>query len=454
MTPRIVVLTVIGLIISGSLALAGDRKIIIGFRHKPGLNEHAKHEKVFRAGGMPRRSHTFINAVSAQVPEEQISIMKRDPDIAYVEEDKLVSYAEPATSSAEYADAWGVQHIGADAAVKSGIRGSGIKVAVLDTGIDYNHPDLKDNYKGGYNFAYDNDDPYDDSRQGHGTHIAGIIAARDNGTGVVGVAPDASLYAVKVLNGGLLGSTSDILAGIEWAISNGMHVINMSFGIPSDPANYSRAVEEACQRAFDAGIILIAAAGNANQQRIDYTAAFSSVVAVSATTREDTRAAISNYGEKIELCAPGDGITSTIPGGGYGTLNGSSQASAHVAGVAALMLSVRKEPVTAAAADNLRQQLISTARDLGESGRDIYFGYGLVQAPRASTDTTVQHPGRRAAHSKNFLQRRSRTAAHNQRKAHPASADAGHPGNTAVPAACAAKKENGPKNEHVARRRL
>src|SRR6185369_15712642 len=156
-----------------------------------------KHDKIRRAGGKIRRVHSFINAVAAQVPEEAIAGLKNDPRVAYVEVDKVVSVVEPppiqTASPQEYLDSWGVQHIGADVAQKYGYKGAGVKVAVLDSGIDYNHPDLKDNYMGGYNFIYDNNDPMDDTHLGHGTHVAGIIAAKDNGTGVVGVAPDALL---------------------------------------------------------------------------------------------------------------------------------------------------------------------------------------------------------------------------------------------------------------------
>jgi subtilisin len=370
-----------------SLAQAGEKKVIIGFRPAPALTEYEKGNKVQRAGGRIKRSHSLINAVSANLPEEEIAGLKNDPHVAYVEEDRVFSVVEPLPAqivpSPEYVDSWGVLHIGADVAAMNGIKGDGVKVAVLDSGIDYNHPDLKDNYKGGYNFAYDNNDPFDDTRIGHGTHVAGIIAARDNGTGVVGVAPDASIYAVKVLNGGMMGSTSDILSGIEWAIANNMNVITMSFGVPFDPLYYSQAVEEACSKAYAAGIILVAAAGNSNQPNVDYPAAFDSVIAVSATARDDSRAPFSNYGTKTELAAPGVEIKSTVPGGGYAVLSGTSQAAPHVAGVAALILSagIKDSNRNGNSVDEVRKRLDSTAHDLGDPGRDAYFGYGMVKAP-------------------------------------------------------------------------
>lgn len=385
-------------------ALAGNNKVIIGFRHGAGLAESDKHEKVQRVGGRIFRDHRTINAVSAELSEESISDLKNDPHVAYVEADKVITVVEPvpvaSSTDQELLDSWGVKRIGADMAAMKGITGAGIKVAILDTGIDSNHPDLKDNYKGGYNFVYDNNDPYDDSRYGHGTHLAGIIAARDNGTGVVGVAPEVSIYALKVLNGGLMGSTTDILSAIEWAITNKMQVINMSFGAQMD----SQAFRDACDAAFKAGIVLVAAAGNFNQPVVDNPAGFDSVIAVSATAQDDSKAPFSNYGAKVELAAPGVAVMSTVPGGGYGLMSGTSQAAPHVSGVAALIISagLKDENGDGSLAGEVRQRLVATATDLGVPGRDVYFGYGLVNAVKA-VDTanhyTVTISGDRTAKS-------------------------------------------------------
>ncbi|MBT0653990.1 S8 family peptidase [Geomobilimonas luticola] len=386
MLHRVIFFSFVTISILTSPALAGNKKAIIGFRHGVGLAESDKHEKVQRTGGRIFRDHRSINAVSAELSDESICSLKNDPQVAYVEADKVIAVVEPVTVASatdqELLDSWGVKRIGADVAATKGITGAGIKVAILDTGIDPDHPDLKDNYKGGYNFVYDNNDPYDDSRYGHGTHLAGIIAARDNGTGVVGVAPEASLYALKVLNGGLMGSTSDILAGIEWAITNKMQVINMSFGAQMD----SQAFRDACDAAFKAGIVLVAAAGNFNQPIVDNPAGFDPVIAVSATAQDGTKAAFSNYGAKVELSAPGVAVMSTVPGGGFGLMSGTSQATPHVSGVAALIFSagIKDENGDGNLADEVRQRLAATATDLGDPGRDVYFGYGLVNADKAA----------------------------------------------------------------------
>lgn len=377
------------LVVSSAPANAGDKKVIVGFRNAPGVASHEKQDKIHRAGGRIKRSHRLFNVIAAQMPEEEIERLKNDPSVAYVEEDSVVSVVQPvqasATPSQEYMDSWGVSHIGADAVVQAGIKGTSIKVAVLDSGIDYSHPDLIDNYKGGYNFVYDNNDPFDDSMSafipsGHGTHVAGIIGARNNGTGVVGVAPEVSLYAVKVLTAGLLGDMSDIIAGIEWAIEHKMQLINMSIATPDQ----SLALKDACDKAAQAGIILVAAAGNYNLPTIYYPAAFDSVIAVTAIKPDSTRPPY-NYGPEAELAAPGVNIKSTIPGGGYGYLTGTSQAAPHVTGVAALLLSsgIQDANGNGSVVDEVRQRMATTARDLGDPGRDFMFGYGLVDAALA-----------------------------------------------------------------------
>ena len=369
------------------IAGAADKKVIIGFKKDSGFSEEGKHNKFYRSGGRVKRSHKMINAISGQLPEEEIEKLKKDPTVAYIEADAVVGIAEPiAVTTAltqEYNDSWGVTKIGGNAAVSAGITGAGIKVAILDSGIDYNHPDLKDNYKGGYNFAYDNNDPFDDGYISHGTHIAGIIGARKNGTGAVGVAPEVSLYAVKVLGGMVMGDLSDILAGMEWAITNKMDIINMSIGAPIDSA----AFKDACDRAYQAGIIVVAASGNTHSNSIEFPAAYDSVISVSATNQDDTFATFSNYAPKNELAAPGVSINSTMRGGGYGIMNGTSQATAHVSGAAAILLAkeIADKNGDGRFADDVRTLLNTSARDLGDSGRDQYFGFGLVDLEKALT---------------------------------------------------------------------
>jgi subtilisin len=302
--------------------------------------------------------------------------------VAYVEDDAVVSLIEPLAGSSEYEEAWGVSHIGSETVHGNGILGAGARVAVIDTGIDYNHPDLDGNYFGGYDFVFNDADPFDDSFDSHGTHVAGIVAAELNGFGVVGVAPEASLYAVKVLAGSGFGDLSWLIAGIEWAVMNGMDVANMSVGVQQP----FQSLQDACDAAYQAGLILVAAAGNypSGSGPVMYPAAYDSVIAVSATLMDDTVWFASAAGPEMELAAPGADIYSTVAGGGYNTLFGTSQASPHVAGVAALLLSsgfnedLNDDGVVNN--EDVRLQLRMTALDLGVPCVDPVYGYGLVSA--------------------------------------------------------------------------
>ncbi|MEK7067800.1 MAG: S8 family peptidase, partial [Patescibacteria group bacterium] len=217
---------------------------------------------------------------------------------------------------------------------------------------------------------------------GHGTHIAGIIAAVDNTFGVVGVGPQISLYGVKVLNRNGSGYLSDVIEGLDWAIANGMQVINMSLGTSSDIQSFRDAV----QRVNAAGIVQVAAAGNSGGA-VNFPGAYPEVIAVSATDNTNTIASWSSRGSEVDLAAPGVNIYSTYRGSKYATLSGTSMASPHVAGAAALVLTQTAKcdsdfngvcsPV------EVQQRLENTAEDLGISGKDSLYGAGLIDAQKA-----------------------------------------------------------------------
>src|SRR5581483_2076963 len=258
-------------------------------------------------------------------------------------------------------------------------RGDGIKVAVLDSGVDYNHPDLAANYAGGYNFVSSNADPLDDA--GHGTFVSGIIAANDDGNGIVGVAPDSKLYALKVLDSNGIGYVGDIIAALQWCVDHNIDIISMSFGLQSD----SPALHDAIANAYSHGIVLVAAAGNV-PGTIDYPAAYSEVIAVGATDSNDVRAPFSATGSSLELVAPGVRVVSTYPfslGGPYHTDDGTSDSAPHVAGVAALIKGTDERLWHPAitngdsvwTSDEIRKVLDATAVDLGSSGKDPEYGY-------------------------------------------------------------------------------
>ncbi|MFW9916648.1 MAG: S8 family peptidase [Candidatus Thorarchaeota archaeon] len=245
--------------------------------------------------------------------------------------------------------------------------GAGVKIAVLDSGIDYNHGDLASNYKGGYDFVDDDSDPKD--KNGHGTHVAGIIAARDNEYGVIGVAPKASLYAVRVLDAQGDGNMGDVCAGINWAINNNMDIITMSLTGPEHSPTAS-----ALQTAYNSGIVCVAASGNSDNDEVSFPACLSTVIAVGALEDDDTRWDLSNYGTQLELVAPGADIYSAWKGSSFATKSGTSFATPMVTGTIALLLSCDPSLTPA----EIRSVLQTTAWDLGDSGWDQYFGYGKV----------------------------------------------------------------------------
>jgi subtilisin len=234
---------------------------------------------------------------------------------------------------------WGVRAVNAPAAWASN-RGRGVKVAVVDTGIDPNHPELAARVKGGVN-ALDENTPWHDDHS-HGTHVAGIIAATMNGTGVVGVAPEADLYAVKVLTKDGSGSLFGIVKGIMWCAQNGMQVVNMSLGAAQGNFLFEMAVNQL----KSADIPLIAAAGN-DGKAVNFPAAYEAAVAISAMCPPEgdenaklcngsALAAFSSRGPEIEFIMPGVKIPSTVINGEIKAYSGTSMAAPHAAGLAAL----------------------------------------------------------------------------------------------------------------------
>ncbi|HEX5367821.1 MAG TPA: S8 family serine peptidase, partial [Dehalococcoidia bacterium] len=268
--------------------------------------------------------------------------------------------------------------------------GSGVTVAVVDTGIGPNS-DLS--VAGGTSFVSGVSSYNDDN--GHGSHVAGIIAARDNGFGVIGVAPGASLLAVKVLDSTGSGYMDDVAAGVNWATAHGADVINMSLGCYTTPISAcdDPVLGDAVHNAAVANVVVVAAAGNScdasctsSTDNVGYPARYPDVIAVSAICgptvtsycrSADSIASFSSRGPDVEVAAPGDYIYSTY-GSGYAYLSGTSMASPHVAGLAALVVACGYHGAAA------RSRIDGTAQDLGTSGRDSLYGYGVINAPAAA----------------------------------------------------------------------
>jgi len=276
---------------------------------------------------------------------------------------------------------WGLQKIEADWAWNITVGDPSVLVAVVDTGIDYYHPDLAANYVPlGYDWVNMDSDPWDD--HGHGTHCAGIIAAvSNNSVGIAGLA-QVRVMAEKVLDSSGGGTWDSMTNGIINATDSGADIISMSLGGYGD----SELVHEAVKYAYDAGVLVIAAAGNDNTNMKLYPAGYDEVIAVAATDQYDNKAGFSNWGDWIELAAPGVDIYSTVPWG-YESWSGTSMATPHVSGVAALVWSRYPSKTR----DWVRLWLRYAADDLGDPGFDAYYGYGRVNARKAVEQTPPDH---------------------------------------------------------------
>ena len=267
---------------------------------------------------------------------------------------------------------WGVNRVHAPAAWDV-TEGKGVKVAVIDTGIDMTHPDLIGKVDGGYSALKKSENPEDyTDDNGHGTHVSGTIAAIRDGKGVVGVAPKARLYAVKVLDADGSGNLSDVIDGIVWAAKNDMQVANMSLGAPITSDTMQRAVRYAKGK----GVIIVAAAGNSGGA-VGYPAALPEVIAVSASDSSDRLAVFSSRGPQVKFIAPGVDIVSAKMGGGFASYSGTSMASPHVAGLVALIVS--QGYVGLSGPDGVLAQLAKAAKPLAGLKPEEQ-GYGMIDA--------------------------------------------------------------------------
>jgi len=318
-----------------------------------------------------------IWAVVADVPFDLIPSfeckMKSTGLVKYVEPNfKFQAYVVP--NDPHWPQQWGPQKMEADWAWNTTVGSNNVLVAIVDTGIDYTHPDLAANYVPlGYDWVNNDTDPMDDD--GHGTHCAGIIAAElNNGIGIAGLA-QVKIMAEKVFPNTGSGSSDWIANGIIDATDKGADIISMSFG----SCFYSETLYNAVKYAYGKGVLLVAATGNDAISGTFYPAYFKEVVAVTATDPNDAPASFTNFGTWVELAAPGVHIYSTVLNNSYAYRGGTSMAAPHVSGVAALIWS----QFPGMTRDQVRIRLRKTADDLGQLGFDKYYGYGRVNARKA-----------------------------------------------------------------------
>lgn len=269
---------------------------------------------------------------------------------------------------------WNLPVIEANRAWKLSTGSDDVIVAVVDTGVDLRHPDLNGRLLQGYNAIEQEEEPYDDV--GHGTHVAGIIAANvNNNEGIAGMMWGGKILPVKALDNSGAGTTYSVAEGIIWATDHGAKVINLSLG------NYADAefLHEAIRYAYGRDVVLIAATGNDNTERPGYPAAYPEVLAVSATDYQLQRASFSNYGDYVDVMAPGESIASTYPDNQYAALSGTSMACPHVTALAALIRSVNPDLRNTEVMDLIRSNVI----DLGPAGHDKDYGYGQIDVYNA-----------------------------------------------------------------------
>ncbi|VCU53274.1 Thermophilic serine proteinase [Thermus thermophilus] len=285
-------------------------------------------------------------------------------------------------------------------------RGCPPVVAVLDTGVDKNHPDLKGSLwlpDDTLDVADDDRDPTD--RDGHGTAVAGVVAAQtNNGLGIAGVTWGGYLLPIKVFSDSGQGSSAELIKGVDQASALGARVINLSLCLvslengeevcaSSEEGYDDSGLTQAIRQAHSKGIVFVGASGNYNQSVVGYPASLPEVIAVGAVKVDGSRAGFSNTGQTLDLVAPGDPVFTTSLGGGYGWLRGTSFSSPIVAGVVALYMSkYASERKAWPSPDQVYQCLTNTAEDLGPAGWDPGYGFGLVRADRAMTDTTYCFP--------------------------------------------------------------
>jgi thermitase len=377
----------------------GPGQIIVKFRDNGAAAGVLRQQGLSDGAGIGSTGAHVVKVPAGQ-ESSLIAALSRNPAVEYAEPDEVVT----ATTADEYfprqyalqntgqsftntADDISVPKGNADADVDAVeawaiTSGKDIKVAVLDSGVDLDHPDINPKVvlRANFSGAATNEDKY-----GHGTHVAGIVAASHNTYGVAGVCPGCTILAGKVLDDRGIGSSSGLANGINWAVSNGAKVINMSIGVRA-----SRTLETAINNAWSKGVVLVAAAGNGGNQTKIYPAGYPNVIAVAATDNKDAKASFSTYGASwVDLAAPGVNVYSTFPDQdfalaepnnrslSYDVGNGTSMSSPIVAATVALAWSANP----AATNTTIRGKVQSTADKIGGTG--TYWANGRVNACRA-----------------------------------------------------------------------
>ncbi|WP_370589259.1 S8 family peptidase [Thermoactinomyces sp. CICC 10521] len=302
--------------------------------------------------------------------QDMIKKYKANPNVQYAEPNYYFHAEWTPNDTYFSSQQWGPQKIQAPQAWDVTRGSSSVKIAIVDTGVQYDHPDLSGKVIKGYDFVNNDSDPYD--QNGHGTHCAGIAAAvTNNSRGIAGIAPNVSILAVRVLDANGSGTLANVANGIQYAADQGAKVISLSLGGSAGTSTLQNAVNYAWSK----GAVVVAAAGNESTSAPSYPAYYSNAIAVASTDSSDRLSYFSNYGSWVDVAAPGSSIFSTYLGSTYQTLSGTSMATPHVAGLAGLLASQGRSN------SQIRAAIENTADRI--SGTGTYFTYGRINAYKA-----------------------------------------------------------------------
>ncbi len=328
--------------------------------------------------GMQTETIEALDVVIHEVPPDQLASMlaqlSSDPNVEWVEPTVQIAVLETSPNDPAFQLQWWLTRIQAPQAWDYSTGSSVLTIAIVDSGIDYSHPDLAAKIIGGWDFV--NNDSVAEDENGHGTAVAGIAAAiTNNAEGISGVSWGARILPVKVTGADGLGTYEATAAGIVYAVYAGAAVINLSLG-GSAP---SQLLLDAVTYASANGVVVVAASGNNGSQNVLYPAKYNQTIAVASTDYNNQVSGFSNYGPEVDIAAPGQSIYSTTLGGLYISRTGTSMAAPLVAGAAAVLLSLPGNN----APSLVRQQMLSTALDIAPAGMDNHSGHGLLQLNRA-----------------------------------------------------------------------
>lgn len=366
-----------------SLIEMKENQIIIKFRNtNNSLNENTVLEKYSldkeTVKDLAHNTKVIDSRDNGKV-EDLIKKLENEPSVEYVERNYIYK-TQTAPNDTYYRNLWHLNNINAEGAWdRINEKSDEVLVAVIDSGIDYNHKDLVNRIApGGYNFLYNNSSLQD--HNGHGTFVSGIIAAEyNNNYGITGLAGGANIKILPLIVSNYQGvsCSTDVIKAIDYCISKNVDVINMSLG----GSNYSLALFESIQRAINAGIVVVASSGNSALEGnpIMYPASYDGVLSVGSTDRYNKRSNFSNYNRYVDLVAPGEGVYSSYPSNSFCYMSGTSNSAPMVAATAALLKSVDPK----LSVNDISRILTETAKDLGSQGKDYYYGNGLLNMEEA-----------------------------------------------------------------------